>query len=63
MHSAFCYISFSPDSIPTAPAGRNTPVELVRAIVDVEPPRASDVVSSQYDFSRLQAMQPAWRIP
>ncbi len=31
---------------PTAPAGRNTPVELVRAIVDVEPPRASDAVSS-----------------
>jgi len=30
---------------PTASAGRNTPVELVRAIVDVEPPRASDIVS------------------
>lgn len=30
---------------PTAPDGRNTPAELVRAIVDVEPQRASDVVS------------------
>jgi serine/threonine-protein kinase len=37
---------------PTAPAGRNTPVELVRAIVDVEPPRASEVVSSNTSFSQ-----------
>ena len=38
---------------PTAPAGRNTPVELVRAIVDFEPPRASDIVSpSSMNFSQ-----------
>ena len=38
---------------PTSPPGRNTPAELVRSIVDVEPPRASDIVSrSNMTFSQ-----------